>query len=538
MNRLFSLLAAILVIAAFLPAPPAGAAEKTILRFVEQSRKLGLSEPLKGIMAHAAACGDIDGDGDLDLYVGTFCDRPPEKYTGRTGPVPNMLLVRGEKGFTRSDQEAISFKARTSGAVFADLDNDGDLDLFVSNNSKKKGLRVPNKLFENRNGRFTDASEHNAPCTIMGGRSIGILDFDADGLLDLLVAEDKWTGRRTRLFRNTGGLKFCDASQEAGLPADLPGLGVITVDFNNDGRPDIFVGQSNRLFLSKDNGTYREVDSSVFQYEPLNREDTPCGAACGDVNCDGLMDIVIVDHGQPARQHLFINRGLCDGDPRFEEITREAGLDYRFPSWTPERLHLKHAHVEIADFDNDCRPDILVAATYRQNGVSRPFICRNLGTDQKSRKGGNTGIVRFEVPPVEDADAYFPAGPVCDLDGDGRLDLFLASWFPGIPSKLFLNRSPKHHWLTVTVAGKTINRMGIGAKVKLYKTGKAGRADALIGFQEIGTGFGFCTGTVAAAHFGLGDNTVCDVVVILPFGRGIIRKSNVQTDRTLLIREN
>ena len=183
----------------------AGAAS---MSFVESSEAWGLTEPLKGIMAHAAACGDIDNDGDPDLYVGNFCDRPPEAYLGRSGPVPNLLLINEGSRFREAGQSNVRFKARTSGAVFVDLDNDGDLDLYVSNNSKSRGLRVPNKLFENLDGRFREVSGDNDACVMMGGRSIGVLDYDGDGLLDLLVTEDKWTGRRTRLLRNRGGFHF------------------------------------------------------------------------------------------------------------------------------------------------------------------------------------------------------------------------------------------------------------------------------------------------------------------------------------------
>jgi hypothetical protein len=514
-----------------------GATGEKNIRFVDSTEALGLTEPLKGIMSHAAACGDIDNDGDLDLYIGNFCDRPAEKYTGRNGPVPNMLLIRQGDGFRQSGQQVLAIKARTSGAVFADLDNDGDLDLFVSNNSKGKGLRVPSKLFENIHSRFLDVSENNAACILMGGRSIGILDYDADGLLDLLVAEDKWAGRHTRLFRNAGKLRFQDVSEESGLPADLPGLGVIAPDLNEDGWPDIFVGQANRMFLSKSDRTYREYDSKVFQYEPINREASPCGVAFGDLNRDGRMDIVIVDHSQPARQHVFINMGLSEGVPRFRDVTKEVGLDYEFPSWTPEGFHLKHAHVEIADFDNDGWPDILVAATYRENGLSRPFICRNLGRQSGISGVIGVGNIHFQVPPVEQADAHFPAGPTGDFDRDGRLDVFLAGWLPQIPSKLFLNRSEKNNWLRVRVVGRTINRMGIGTKVGVYKAGKIGQTDTLLGYQEIGTGFGFCSGQEAVAHFGLGKTAACDVEIILPQGRGTIRKTSVPVNQTLLIKE-
>jgi hypothetical protein len=504
-------------------------AEEPSLSFVDASRSWGLGDLLQGIMAHAAACGDFDGDGDLDLYVGSFCDRPPESYKGAPGPVPNVLLVNEAGRFRDSGQKAVVMKARTSGAVFADLDNDGDLDLFVTNNSKHKGLRLANKLFENERGRFRDISDGNAACILMGGRSIGVLDFDGDGLLDLLVTEDQWTGGHSRLFHNKGNLRFEDATSDAGFPDDLPGLGVITPDLNEDGWPDIFVSQANRLFLSQGDGTYEEGCSEAFQYEPINREASPSGVAFGDVDRDGDMDIVIVDHSQPARQHLFINQGIRAGAPDFRDMTQDVGLGYEFPSWTPEGLHLKHAHVEIADFDNDSWPDIMVAATCQNKVTLSPFVCRNLGTHDER--------VRFQVPPVEKANAYFPAGPVGDYDRDGRLDVFLASWFPEVSSRLFLNRSPRSHWLQVRVVGKSINRMGIGCKVKVYRAGKLGDPQALLGHQEMGTGYGFCSGQEAVAHFGLGDVTTCDIEVVLPFAKGTIRKKDVQVDRVIVIAE-
>ncbi len=519
--------------------------------FVESGDAWRMTEPLKGIMAHAAACGDIDGDDDPDLYVGNFCDRPPEAYLGRSGPVPNLLLINEGSRFREADQSDVRFKARTSGAVFVDFDNDGDLDLYVSNNSKTKGRRVPNKLFENIGGRFREISGDNDACVIMGGRSIGVLDYDGDGLLDLLVAEDKWTGRRTRLLRNLGHLCFDDVSKRVGLPEKLPGLGVITPDLNEDGRPDIFVAQANRPFLSQSDATYRPFDSDVFQYEPINREASACSVAFGDLNVDGLMDIVIVDHSQPARQHLYLNMGLEDGVPQFKDVTAEAGLNYRFPSWTPDKLHLKHGHVEIADFDNDGLPDILVAATYRDADASRPFVCRNLSRTSRPRIVSPspatlgpacrelTGIVipTFHVPPVAKADAYFAVGPVGDYDNDGRLDIFLANWFPQKPSKLYLNRSKSNHWLRVRVVGRTVNRMGIGAKVKVYPAGEIGLPEKLLGSVEIGTGFGFCSGQEAVAHFGLGDQTSCDLEIALPHGRGVIRRRNVSVDQFLAVHE-
>ena len=85
--------------------------------------------------------------------------------------------------------------------------------------------------------------------------------------------------------------------------------------------------------------------------------------------------------------------------------------------------------------------------------------------------------------------------------------------------------------------GKTINRMGIGSKVRVYRAGQGGQARALLGYNEIGTGFGFCSGREAVAHFGLGSAAKCDVEVTLSHGRGKIKKFGVTVDQLLLVHE-
>ena len=141
----------------FLAAPVLGADEPFVFRDV--AGDAGLVDPLRGAMAHAAAWGDVNADGHLDLFVGTYTDRPQKLYVagGATGPVPNRLLVNRSGRFVLSDQQAIAWYGRASGAVLADLDNDGRPDLYVTNNGKTS---IRNLLYQNvGDGRFQEVTD-------------------------------------------------------------------------------------------------------------------------------------------------------------------------------------------------------------------------------------------------------------------------------------------------------------------------------------------------------------------------------------------
>lgn len=513
-------------------------AEPAAIRFADVTDAAGLREPLAGLMGHGGAAGDFDGDGRIDLFAGGFSDRPDAEYAPAAGPVANKLLRQDERGrFTPVESPVTTF-ARTSGAVLADLDNNGTLELYVANNAKEKASRTAepqraaqtqrSQLFRNDgSGRFTDISAESGACpeTLRTARNVGVLDYDSDGLLDLLVVEDKFTrAPRSILLRNLGGLKFQDVTQEAGLPGDIFGLGLAVADVNGDGRPDFFVGHSNRLFCSAPGNRFREAteQAAVFRHEPFDGEDWPCGVAFGDLNRDGRLDLVVSAHASRARNRVFLHEGVRDGVPRFREITREAGLGEIVPAKCP--------HVEIQDFDNDGWPDLYFSAAWLDDGAITPLVLRHTGL--------RDGIPRFEPPrPVSAPMVYFPAGPSCDFDADGRLDLFLINWFSGNHSRLLRNESAPRRWLDVRVAGRhKLNRMGIGANVQVFAAGEGKDAAALLGFQEIGTGYGYASGQPAVAHFGLGEADRVDVRVRLPDGR-TLERDGVAADQVLTIDE-
>ena len=183
-------------------------------------------------MAHAAAWGDIDGDGDADLFVGGFADRPDSEYVPAPGPPSNRLFRNLSNGrFEQIANPAVEQHGRTTGAVFVDLDNDGMLDLYVANNSRTSSRLVPgiqrdaqlrrSTLFRNDRGTFIDVSAVSGGCLTTAGasRSIGVLDYDSDGKLDLLILEDRFgSSPHSRLCLNLGGFRFRDVTLEVGLP--------------------------------------------------------------------------------------------------------------------------------------------------------------------------------------------------------------------------------------------------------------------------------------------------------------------------------
>ena len=521
--------------------------------FRDVAEEVGLLPHAAGIQGHGAGWGDVDGDGGLDLYIGTF---------EQNGAKPNLFYRNQAGKFRLDEQPALRILSRATGVVFADLDNDGDLDLYVGSMPKPEKGAAGCSLFRNDGGgAFTDLSKDNGACpTAFGGRSAAGFDADGDALLDLLVGEDPIPGyngsktKSSRLFRNKGGLQFEDVSQAVGLPA-VPGLGVAAADVNNDGSPDFFIASAaggNVLFLNDGRGTFREAPGSreVFAWKEASGDNMVCGVSFGDVNRDGLLDVLLGQHFQepwlkPVANRLYLNRGIKDGNPTFEDVTAAAGL---------KPLPMKSPHVELQDFDNDGWPDISTTIVKLKDGKPHPVIFKHLGVENGLPRFREDALAVNDYPTAEDRAikgsgeffakmvkdrkiAYTAPGPSGDFDNDGRLDFFLPSWWAELPSQLLRNETPSGHWLDVQMDGAAgVNRMGIGARVKVYTAGKLGDASALLGCQEISVGYGYASGQAAIAHFGLGKGTLVDVEVTLPHGKGKLSKREVKADQRVTLK--
>lgn len=538
------------------------AQKKNPFVFRDAGIEAGILPEAGGIYGHGAGWGDVDGNGWIDLYVATF---------HKAGFKPNKLFTNKNGKFHFDEQKVLQISSRATGIVFADLDNDGDLDLYVSSMPHEIDssylIKIQGcKMYRNDGkGIFTDISDGNAACPLsFGGRSATVFDYDGDGLLDILAGEDPMTvyngseTRSSRIFHNKGNLQFEDVSRAVGLPEGIPGYGVAAADVNNDGWPDFFLAANdggNVLFLNDKHGKFIEAPGSreFFYWKGSggdNKNNMVCGVAFGDINRDGLMDMAIGPHFQlpwltPQKIKLYLNKGIKNGIPEFEEITEAAGL-------VP--LPMKSPHVEIQDFDNDGWPDIYTSMVKSKDGTPYPVIFKHQGLVNGQPRFYEDALAVNDFPNGEDKKIsksdelfkklikntriiYTAPGPTADYDNDGRLDMFLASWWPEIPSMLLHNETPGGNWLQIRVKGsKGVNPMGVGSRIKIYKAGELGNPSALLGCQDVSIGFGYASGHTDISHFGLGKEDVVDVEVTLPHGKGKLVQRNVKANQRIVVK--
>jgi hypothetical protein len=535
---------------------PAQTPGKSAFVFRDVGDEAGLFPSIGGIRGHGAAWGDARGTGYPDLFVNTFHDQ---------GSKPAMYFRNNKGKFTLDGQEHLRTSGMGSGALFVDLTNSGRLDLYVSNCAIDTKMpdstrRIPSFLFRNDgDGKFTDVSKDcGAILPLFAGRGLSALDYDGDGLLDLVACERYYgpVKHGPALFRNLGNHKFENVSERAGMPPKLSTLGVAVADFNLDGWPDIVLAEGDgyhRLLLNDGKGKFADAPGvkEVLQWEKMGKEENCAGVCVGDLNNDGLPDIVIGHHPsapwqKPLAIRVYLNRGVKNGVLVFEDVTALVGI---------EPLKMKAPHVEIQDFDNDGQPDIFVSIVKFRDNKPYPIIYRNQGSKNGMPRFHPDGWDVNDFPSAEELAIkrsgplfdklikdrriiYMAPGPSADFDRDGKLDVLLPNWWMEDRTLLLKNETPGGNWLDVMVEGtKGVNRMGIGSRIRLYPAGKLGEASALLGSREIAIGYGYCSGQEAVAHFGLGKHAQVDVEVLLPHGKGTLTQRGVAANQRLVLKQ-
>ncbi|MGK0189775.1 MAG: hypothetical protein ACI9R3_005593, partial [Verrucomicrobiales bacterium] len=440
----------------------------------------GLDAQLGGLNCVGA---DYDNDGDTDVLVlrGAWLEDD--------GQIRNSLLRNngsdssGKVTFTDITKETgLTVPAMpTQTASWGDFDNDGDLDLYVGNESRKELTGTgdyPGQLFLNDgSGHFTDIAQKAGVQNDRFCKGTTAGDFDNDGDLDFYVSN---VGLN-RLYRNDGNLKFTDVAESAGVQG-YSGYNFAPwfFDFNNDGWLDLFVGSykagledfmadarglshqavSPHLFVNKGNGTFTDMADEAGLAHPF----LPMGANFGDVDNDGYLDIY-----------------LATGESRFEVLTPNVLLRNVRGKW----------------FEN---------ATY----------AARLGHLQKGH-----GVA------------------FADFDHDGDQDIFnqLGGFFPGdqFQDALFLNPGNANHRLTIKCVGSTSNRNAIGARLTVVVMDQSGQQREI--YRAVGAVSSF-GGSPFRQEIGLGKAArILSVSVAWPASGTTQTFNNVPLDSGIVVTE-
>lgn len=473
-------------------------------------------------MCSGACTLDFDSDGLMDLYV----VQAGELFGADRAEFGNRLyrnLGNGEFA-DLTDHAGVGDTSYGQGAIAADYDGDGHVDIYVTNYG-------PNILYRNNgDGTFTDTTETAGVGDPLWGTSAAFFDGDGDGDIDLYLVNyvdfhlgnhrpcgdveggrisychpDCYPMQPDVFFRNLGDGTFVDATGQTGLVDTTgKGLGVVVADFNNDGLPDIYVANDstpNFLYRNLGDGTYDEIGLLVgAAYNDSGRTQAGMGVDAGDLDHDGFLDI-IVTHLSMEENALYF--GGPDG---FRYGTGTAGL------YAPSFPVLGFG-TSLLDVDNDGDLDIHVA-----NGdvVDNIELFRSGASwRQPDQIFLNDGQGRFEELSAEAAgDLSVPrvgrGSLVFDFDNDGRLDLFVNH--NGDRARLYRNTGGESNWIGLRLVGRGPNTGAIGARVIVKAGGR-------IQIREVRAGSGYQSSSDPRLHFGLGSAVSAEEVsVIWPNG--------------------
>jgi hypothetical protein len=525
---------------------PANNVEKKFPTFTDITKQAGVgfkttcgdevTEYLIEVKSGGGVCFfDYDKDGYQDIFLVNGSSRKSQKE-GRL-PHDYLLHNNGDGTFTDVTQRAhLGDSGWHSGCAVGDYNNDGYLDLFVTNYG-------PNKLYRNNgDGTFTDvtaaagvAGPNWDPPKWSMGAAFG--DIDGDGYLDLYVtnfvkftyelrpppnsvspckmkgipiacAPEEFEPQQDLLYHNNGDGTFTDISQSAGIIRKDPGkgFGAVFSDFNNEGHQDLYViNDAGPNFFYINDGKGHFTDASLTSGTAVSGFGVPqgtMGVTVGDINRDGLQDILITTFIDQTKT-LYIN----EGDHIFSDETAAFGLGAL-------ALHYSGWGTGFWDFDNDGWLDLWVTNGHvveqlEQHFPDDPFaepnyLLRNI--DGKKFEDVSEICGLRKIPNKVGRGTAF-----ADIDNDGDIDVLISNK-NDIPTLWRNDGGNARNWITIRTEGVKSNRCGIGARI-------VAKSDGMPQVFEVRESGSFLSSNDLRVHIGLGDSKEADIEIRWPSGQ-------------------
>jgi hypothetical protein len=530
--------------------------------------------------------GDLNNDGLQDLV-----------FAGNQVS-PKIYLNLGDFRFKdiTPNFRGLSNDQWYSGVSITDINNDGWPDVYLTSTADTLNIKCINRLWVNEGGNdpqgpmFTEMAEKYGIDNNDQSVSAAFLDYDLDGDLDLYILNNTLTkrmntnyrvkitdgsaGNNDKLYRNNGDGTFTNVTVEAGIVYEGFGLGLAIGDVNKDGYPDIYVSNdyisNDLLYINQGDGTFLNEISKYMSYQTKSS----MGDDMADINNDGNPDMFTLDmlpeeyykkkqtingfsyrfylndakygfEHQYLRNMLHVHNGFLNGEMLpYSELGQMAGIYATEWSWSPL----------FADYDNDGDKDLIVA-----NGYPKDMTDKDWTRYQASVYGfvadaqhvidmapaikvpnmafENKGNLSFEktsdwLPGVP---SYSYGASFVDLDNDGDLD-YVAN---NLDDKAFVLRNytversgKKAGFIRVKLTGTRENRMAIGAKIELWSNGH-------YQFAEHFLTRGYASSVDPVVHFGLSSDVLVDSIkVTWPSGRKVSVLKNLSANQTVEINED
>ena len=541
----------------FVQLPPEVTGVRTENRYDDPKMRAELYQEFEtSSIGTGVAIGDYDGDGRPDIFV--------------VSKTESCRLFRNLGNFKFEDvtdkagvgDKGAAARIWKQGVTFADVDNDGRLDIYVCRTN------APNLLYINQgDGTFKEQAAAHGLDIKDSSVMAGFCDYDRDGWLDVYIATNilniatRPNGQRGYLLHNNRDGTFTNVTDRGGITDETQSHSGTWWDYDNDGWPDLYVandyGKPDKLYHNNRDGTFTDALDSVLPHTAFSS----MGADLGDVNNDGLIDFLVAD--MAATTHVTDQHSLADargrtderpdnvtaapkyhrnalllntGTDRYLEAAFLAGVAATDWTWS----------VRWEDLDNDGRVDLFVTNGFprdpgvdvlrRMMGVESPaerikIMYESAEQAETNLTLRNLGDLRFENVSTAwglDHKGVSFGAALGDLGGEGNLDLVYTNYHGGV--SIYRNDSDSGHRVAIDLRGTVSNRFGVGAIVKI---------ESAFGTQvrQLMLARGYMSSSEPMVHFGLGqDTTIKRLTVSWPSGH-VQTFENLPVDRRFTITE-